>query len=102
MIDRYKAAQYLTQRLTDHLVVASLGNAKYDLFRAEDRALNFYLWNSMGMACSMGLGMAMAQPGRRVVILDGASTTKSSPRPRIRARKFRPSPSALRTRSMRT
>ncbi len=71
MIDRYKAAQYLTERLTDHLVVASLGNAKYDLFRAGDRALNFYLWNSMGMASSMGLGMAMAQPGRQVVILDG-------------------------------
>ena len=71
MIDHLEATRYLVNRLTDELVVASLGNAKYALFQSGDRALNFYLWNSMGMACSMGLGMAMAQPERRVVILDG-------------------------------
>jgi thiamine pyrophosphate-dependent acetolactate synthase large subunit-like protein len=71
MIDQFEATQYVASRLTTELVVASLGNAKYDLFRARDRALNFYMWNSMGMACSMGLGLAMAQPERRVIVLDG-------------------------------
>jgi thiamine pyrophosphate-dependent acetolactate synthase large subunit-like protein len=71
MLPRYVATQYLAGRLRDELVVASLGNAKYDLFLAGDRPLNFYLWNSMGMACSMALGLAMAQPQRRVIVLDG-------------------------------
>ena len=71
MISRLDATKYLVSRLRDELVVASLGNAKYDLFLAEDRALNFYLWNAMGMASSMGLGLAMAQPKRRVIVLDG-------------------------------
>jgi thiamine pyrophosphate-dependent acetolactate synthase large subunit-like protein len=71
MIDQFEATQYVAARLTNELVVASLGNAKYDLFRARDRALNFYMWNSMGMACSMALGMAMARPDRRVIVLDG-------------------------------
>lgn len=71
MIARLDATKHVVSRLTDELVVASLGNAKYDLFQAGDRALNFYMWNSMGMACSMGLGLAMAQPKRKVIVLDG-------------------------------
>jgi len=71
MIDQFEATRYVAGRLSDELVVASLGNAKYDLFRARDRALNFYMWNSMGMACSMALGLAMARPERRVIVLDG-------------------------------
>jgi thiamine pyrophosphate-dependent acetolactate synthase large subunit-like protein len=71
MLSRFDATRHVVSRLADDLVVASLGNAKYDLFRAGDRPLNFYLWNSMGMASSVALGLAMAQPGRRVIVLDG-------------------------------
>jgi thiamine pyrophosphate-dependent acetolactate synthase large subunit-like protein len=52
-------------------VVASLGHPAYDLFAAGDRAANFYTWGSMGLASSIGLGLAMARPDLRVVILDG-------------------------------
>jgi thiamine pyrophosphate-dependent acetolactate synthase large subunit-like protein len=52
-------------------IVASLGHPAYDLFAAGDRPGNFYTWGSMGLASSIGLGLAMAQPGRRVVVLDG-------------------------------
>ena len=52
-------------------VIASLGHPAYDLFAAGDRPANFYTWGSMGLASSMGLGLAMAQPDRRVVVLDG-------------------------------
>lgn len=71
MIDRLEATRYVVGQLDEELVVASLGNAKYDLFLAGDRPLNFYMWNSMGMASSMGLGLAMARPERRVIVLDG-------------------------------
>jgi len=52
-------------------IVASLGHPAYDLFAAGDRDANFYTWGSMGLASSIGLGLAMAQPDRRIVVLDG-------------------------------
>jgi thiamine pyrophosphate-dependent acetolactate synthase large subunit-like protein len=50
--------------------VAGLGNTCFDL-AAFDRPLNFYMLNSMGQAASIGLGLALAQPQRRVIVLDG-------------------------------
>jgi len=52
-------------------IVASLGHPAYDLFATGDRDTYFYTWGSMGLASSIGLGLAMAQPNRRVVVLDG-------------------------------
>ena len=71
MIDRTEASKYLVGKLTDELVVTSLGNEKYDLRAGGDRDRNFYNWNAMGMASSMGLGMAMAQPQLKVIVYDG-------------------------------
>jgi sulfopyruvate decarboxylase subunit beta len=55
----------------DEPIIASLGNPKFDLFTAQDRPQNFYMWNSMGMASSMGLGLAIARPQQKVIVLDG-------------------------------
>jgi thiamine pyrophosphate-dependent acetolactate synthase large subunit-like protein len=55
----------------DAPIVASLGHPAYDLFAAGDRPENFYTWGSMGLASSVGLGLALAQPGRRVFVIDG-------------------------------
>ena len=52
-------------------MVASLGNPATDLAGVADRDKNFYMWNAMGMASSMGLGLAMARPECKVVVLDG-------------------------------
>jgi thiamine pyrophosphate-dependent acetolactate synthase large subunit-like protein len=52
-------------------IVASLGHPAYDLYAAGDRAANFYTWGSMGLASSVGLGLAMARPDLRVFVLDG-------------------------------
>ena len=71
MINRFAATCYIVAQVTDEPIVASLGNAKFDLFLAKDRPQNFYMWNSMGMASSMGLGLAMARPQQKVIILDG-------------------------------
>ena len=68
---RLDATRLVHRRLTGEAVVASLGHPAYDLHAAGDRAENFYTWGSMGVASSVGLGLAMAQPGRRVVVLDG-------------------------------
>jgi phosphonopyruvate decarboxylase len=55
----------------DLLVVSGLGSTTYDAAAAGDRALNFYLWGAMGGAAMIGLGLALAQPGRRVLVLTG-------------------------------
>ena len=52
-------------------IVASLGHPAYDLFAAGDRPANFYTWGSMGLATSIGLGLAMARPDIRVFVIDG-------------------------------
>jgi thiamine pyrophosphate-dependent acetolactate synthase large subunit-like protein len=55
----------------DALVVSGLGSASYDLYAAGDRDENFYLWGAMGAAVPVGLGLALAQPDRSVVVLTG-------------------------------
>ena len=71
MINRLEASKYLVGKLKDELVVTSLGNEKYDLRQAGERDRNFYNWNSMGLAASIGLGLAMAQPKLKVIVYDG-------------------------------
>ena len=68
---RLDATGVLRDQLTDEAVVASLGHPAYDLYAVGDRPENFYTWGSMGIASSIGLGLAMARPDRRVIVLDG-------------------------------
>lgn len=70
-MNRLDATRHLIARLNREPVVASLGHPAYDLFAAQDRAENFYTWGSMGLASSIGLGLAMARPDLRVFVLDG-------------------------------
>lgn len=69
--DRLGATRQLVAMLGDEPVIASLGHPAYDLFAAGDRPANFYTWGSMGLASSIGLGLAMARPNVRVFVLDG-------------------------------
>jgi thiamine pyrophosphate-dependent acetolactate synthase large subunit-like protein len=48
-----------------------LGSPTYDVFAAGDRPENFYLWGAMGGAAAMGLGLALAQPDRSVLVITG-------------------------------
>ncbi|MEL6477036.1 MAG: thiamine pyrophosphate-dependent enzyme [Pseudomonadota bacterium] len=71
MIDRRSAvAELLTDR-GDLLVVTGLGSPTYDAFAAGDDDRNFYLWGAMGAAAMVGLGLALAQPARPVLVLTG-------------------------------
>jgi thiamine pyrophosphate-dependent acetolactate synthase large subunit-like protein len=55
----------------DSLVVTGLGSATYDVHAAGDHDGNYYLWGAMGGAALVGLGIAQAQPSRRVLVLTG-------------------------------
>ena len=66
----------LTKRLVaklkhDEAVIAGIGNANFDLFAAGHRPQNFYMLGSMGLACPIALGVAIAQPERGVIALEG-------------------------------
>jgi len=70
-LDRRLASARLLSACPKALVIAGLGSATYDLFAAGDRSANFYLWGAMGGAAAMGLGLALAQPRRPVLVLTG-------------------------------
>ena len=53
------------------LVIGGLGSSNWDITDAGDRPLNMPLWGAMGAAVGMGLGLAMAQPGKRVLVITG-------------------------------
>jgi len=55
----------------DALVVAGLGAPAWDVTAAGDVPLNFPLWGAMGGAVPLGLGLALAQPARRVLVITG-------------------------------
>jgi thiamine pyrophosphate-dependent acetolactate synthase large subunit-like protein len=70
-LDRRAAVATLLADPGDMLVVTGLGSATYDAGAAGDRPENFYLWGAMGGAAMIGLGLALAQPSRRVLVLTG-------------------------------
>jgi len=71
MLDRRDLVRQLLIDRGDLLVVSGLGSATYDVAAAGDHALNFYLWGAMGGTAMIGLGLALAQPQRRVAVLTG-------------------------------
>ena len=70
-LNRRGVAATLLRDPGEMLVVTGLGAPTYDAAAAGDRALNFYLWGAMGGAAMLGLGLALAQPSRRVLVLTG-------------------------------
>ena len=68
---RAAMAKLVAGRDDDLLVVPGLGSTTYDLAAAGDNDRNFYLWGAMGGAAMIGLGLALAQPQKRVAVITG-------------------------------
>lgn len=72
MLDRRQTvAALLANRPANLLVVCGLGSSTYDVAAAGDHPFNFYTWGAMGGALSIGLGLALAQPAKRVLVVTG-------------------------------
>lgn len=70
-LHRRAVVKELLAKRGDALVVAGLGAAAWDVTAAGDTPLNFPLWGGMGGAVPLGLGLALAQPSRRVLVITG-------------------------------
>ncbi len=53
------------------LLISNIGYPSRELYSVRDRPQNFYMLGSMGLASSIGLGLALARPERKVIVLDG-------------------------------
>jgi thiamine pyrophosphate-dependent acetolactate synthase large subunit-like protein len=70
-IDRREFVARLIAACPQALVITGLGSSTYDVFAAGDRPENFYLWGAMGGAAVIGLGLALAQPEKSVLVVTG-------------------------------
>jgi thiamine pyrophosphate-dependent acetolactate synthase large subunit-like protein len=70
-LDRRAVVRELLARCPEALVITGLGSPSWDAFAAGDRERTFYLWGAMGGAAAMGLGLALAQPERSVLVITG-------------------------------
>ena len=71
LLHRRDVVNELLRERGDLLVIAGLGAPNWDVSAAGDHANNFPLWGAMGAASMMGLGLALAQPKRKVLVITG-------------------------------
>ncbi|MFL5064372.1 MAG: thiamine pyrophosphate-dependent enzyme [Xanthobacteraceae bacterium] len=72
MLSRKDLTKRIVARLAhDEAVVAGIGNTNFDLYAVGHRPQNFYMLGSMGLAVPIALGVAIAQPSRGVIALEG-------------------------------
>ena len=71
VLRRRNVVEILLENRKNLLVVAGLGSTAWDITAAGDSPLSFPLWGAMGNAAMFGLGLALAQPKRRVLVITG-------------------------------
>jgi len=70
-LDRRQVVSTLLMNRDNLLVVTGLGSPSYDAMAAGDHDQNYYLWAAMGSAAMIGLGLASAQPSRKILVITG-------------------------------
>ncbi len=68
---RIDALQSIYPEIEDHIVVTIMGAVAAELYSLGHRPNFFYLEHAMGLASSMGLGIALSMPEHKVIVLDG-------------------------------
>lgn len=71
MQSRAQAMAAIFEHITDQPVVICNGFPSREAFKLKDRPHNFYMIGSMGVASAIGLGIALSQPDKKVVVFDG-------------------------------
>jgi thiamine pyrophosphate-dependent acetolactate synthase large subunit-like protein len=72
VMNRFEVTKRLVAKLPgEEAVIGGIGNTNFDLWSAGQRPQNFYMLGSMGLAIPIAFGVALAQPHRKVVALEG-------------------------------
>jgi thiamine pyrophosphate-dependent acetolactate synthase large subunit-like protein len=72
VMNRFDVTSRLVAKLKhEEAVIGGIGNTNFDLWSAGHRPQNFYMLGSMGLAFPIALGVALAQPKRRIFALEG-------------------------------
>jgi thiamine pyrophosphate-dependent acetolactate synthase large subunit-like protein len=72
VMNRFELTKRAVAQLNaDEAVIGGIGNANFDLWATGQRPQNFYMLGSMGLTIPIALGVAIAQPKRHVVALEG-------------------------------
>ena len=72
VMNRFDLTSRLVAKLkNEEAVIGGIGNTNFDLWAAGHRPQNFYMLGSMGLAFPIALGVALAQPDRRIFALEG-------------------------------
>jgi len=69
-MERIEAIKTIIESLDDELVICNIGFPSRELYSIKDSPTHFYMLGSMGMASSIGLGLALSSK-RKVVVFDG-------------------------------
>ena len=68
---RYEAIEDIMSYVDEELVICNIGFPSRELYEINDRSRNFYMIGSMGLASSIGLGLALSKPHEKVIVIDG-------------------------------
>ena len=72
VMNRFELTKRMVGKLKrEEAVIGGIGNANFDLWAAGQRAQNYYMLGSMGLTIPIALGVALAQPQRHVIALEG-------------------------------
>ncbi len=70
-LNRREVVKSILNERDNCLVVSGLGSPTYDVHAAGDNDKNFYLWGGMGGAAMVGLGLAIARPEKKIIVITG-------------------------------
>lgn len=70
-MQRKDAIESIMNNIKDEFIICNIGFPARELYDIADRNENFYMIGSMGLASSIGLGLALAKPDKKIVIIDG-------------------------------
>jgi len=68
---RKEAVEIIAKNIDGNPIVSANGFISRDLFELSDKESNFYMIGSMGLASSIGLGIALKNPNKRIFVFDG-------------------------------
>ena len=70
-MNRKQAMQIICKNVKNEIIISANGFISRDLFSILDKNTNFYMIGSMGLASSIGLGIALKKPKKRIFVFDG-------------------------------